>query len=216
MRKIVGNKVYSLGKFSLYYKVECYLSNFISTQMFKRKWREISGVFNLWEQLFMSFKSRESLWPFLVVVKVMIQTAGSWNWHSNKLPDNGLFELSSACFANAFHIAVYFFCLFRPDNDVNWPNLCAGQLHSTMTRLSPSIIFVKLIMQIFSATSNNRPFFRVCFLMQTKWRHFVYECRPRGNTLGKRSTENQSSRRCAYMLWERIQGNSVENIAFTS
>lgn len=106
----------------------------------------------------MSFKSRESLWPFLVVAKVMIQTAGSWNWHSNKLPDNGLFELSSACFANAFHIAVYFFCLFRPDNDVNRPNLCAGQLHSTMTRLSPSIIFVKLIMQIFSATSNNRPF----------------------------------------------------------
>ena len=48
----MGNKVYSLGKFSLCYKVECYLSNFISTQMFKRKWREISGVFNLWEQLF--------------------------------------------------------------------------------------------------------------------------------------------------------------------
>ena len=60
MRKIVGNKVYSLGKFSLYYKVECYLSNFISMQMFKRKLREINGVFNLWAQ-FMSFKSGESL-----------------------------------------------------------------------------------------------------------------------------------------------------------
>ena len=60
MRKIVGNKVYSLGKFSLYYKVECYLSNFISMQMFKTKLREIGEVFNLWEQ-FMSFKPRESL-----------------------------------------------------------------------------------------------------------------------------------------------------------
>ena len=60
MRKIVGNKVYSLGKFSLYYKVECYLSNFISMQMFKRNLREINGVLNLWAQ-FMSFKSRESL-----------------------------------------------------------------------------------------------------------------------------------------------------------
>ena len=160
-KKIVGNKIWSLGKCSLNYKAECFLSHFISMQKFKRKLKEIRGVFNhLWEQL-MSFKSRESLWPFLLVAKVIIQTAGSWNWH--ELADNRLCELSSACFANALHTAVYFFCLFRHDNNVNWPNLCAGQLHSTMTRLSPSIIFVKLIMQKFSATSNNRPFVHFVF-----------------------------------------------------